>query len=256
MRRYLVAGNWKMNTTAETAAALAKGVAAGVPSRLTSTDVLVCPPYPYLTLVRDVIASSGVALGAQNGYHEPPGAFTGEVSMDMLQDLGCRSVILGHSERRHVLKETDKLINAKVKAARSQGLQVLLCVGELLEEREAGRTEAVLDEQMASGLEGVTAESLQDVVIAYEPVWAIGTGKTASPEQAQAAHAHLRNWLKDRYNPGAADATRILYGGSVKPDNALELLRQPDVDGALVGGACLKADSFLAIIKAAEQAAG
>lgn len=254
MRRYLVAGNWKMNTTADSGLALARAVAAGVASPLAHTDALVCPPFPYLPLIRDALAGSAVALGAQNGYHEPPGAFTGEVSMDMLVDVGCKSVILGHSERRHVLKETDSLINAKVKAARAKGLQVLLCVGELLEEREANRTEAVLDQQMAGGLDGVTAVSLQDVVIAYEPVWAIGTGKTASPEQAQAAHAHLRNWLKARYNPGAADATRILYGGSVKPDNALELMRQPDVDGALVGGACLKADSFLAIINAAESA--
>jgi triosephosphate isomerase len=256
MRRYIVAGNWKMNTTSATAVALAKGVAAGVTSALPHTDVLVCPPYPYLTVVRAAIQASGVALGAQNGYHEPPGAFTGEVSMDMLVDLGCKSVILGHSERRHVFKESDQLINSKVKAARTQGLQVLLCVGELLAERESNRTESVLDQQMAGGLDGVSEDSLQDIVIAYEPVWAIGTGKTASPEQAQAAHAHLRNWLRARYNPRTADATRILYGGSVKPDNALELMRQPDVDGALVGGACLKADSFLAIVQAAESARG
>jgi len=255
MRRYLVAGNWKMNTTSAAAAALANGVATGVIAALPHTDVLVCPPFPYLTLVRDAIQGSGVALGAQNGYHEPPGAFTGEVGMDMLVDVGCKSVILGHSERRHVLKETDQLINAKAKAARAQGLQVLLCVGELLAERESNTTETVLDQQMASGLNGVTEESLQDVIIAYEPVWAIGTGKTASPEQAQAAHAHLRNWLRGRYNPGTAESTRILYGGSVKPDNALELMSQPDVDGALVGGACLKADSFLAIVQAAETAA-
>jgi triosephosphate isomerase len=242
-----------MNTTSETGAALAKGVAAGVPSALPRTDVLVCPPFPYLALVRDAIQGSAVSLGAQNGYHEPPGAFTGEVSMDMLVDVGCTSVILGHSERRHVLKETDRLINAKVKAARAKGLQALLCVGELLAEREADRTEAVLDEQMAGGLDGISEDTLQGVVIAYEPVWAIGTGKTASPEQAQAAHAHLRNWLRARYNPRTADAMRILYGGSVKPENALELMHQPDVDGALVGGACLKADSFLAIVQAAEQ---
>ena len=217
MRRYLVAGNWKMNTTADSGLALAKAVAAGVPAPLAQTDALVCPPFPYLPLIRDALAGSAVALGAQNGYHQPPGAFTGEVSMDMLVDVGCQSVILGHSERRHVLKETDSLINAKVTAARAQGLQVLLCVGELLEEREGNRTEAVLDQQMAGGLDGVTAESLQDVVIAYEPVWAIGTGRTASPDQAQAVHAHLRNWLKARYNLGAADATRICTAAASSP---------------------------------------
>jgi triosephosphate isomerase len=254
MRRYLVAGNWKMNTTRAVASELAYRIADGVKSPLPRTDVLVCPPFPYLAVVRDVIEGAGVALGAQNGYHQPPGAFTGEVSMDMLVDVGCTAVILGHSERRHVLQETDVLINAKVKAACQAGLQVLLCVGELLAEREGNRMEAVLDQQMSAGLEGVDGTAMERIVIAYEPVWAIGTGKTASPEQAQAAHAHLRNWLRGRYNPTTAEATRILYGGSVKPDNALELMRQPDVDGALVGGACLKADSFLAIVQAAEQA--
>jgi len=169
----------------------------------------------------------------------------------MLLDAGCRYVILGHSERRHVLGEDDALINKKVAASLAKGLDVILCVGELLEERQAGRTEAVLDRQMEGGLAGVSAESLEHVVLAYEPVWAIGTGVTASPEQADSAHAHLRKWLAGRYNRERAEQTRILYGGSVKPDNAASLLGQANVDGALVGGASLKAEQFLPIVTAA-----
>ncbi|MFO1095553.1 MAG: triose-phosphate isomerase [Planctomycetaceae bacterium] len=252
MRRPLIAGNWKMNGSSAFAASLAKEIAA---EPAASVDVLICPPFPYLSVVVAAVQGSAVQVGAQNGYHEPPGAFTGEVSMDMLVDVGCRSVLLGHSERRHILKETDALINAKVLAARKAGLQVVLCVGELLEEREANRTNAVLDAQMAGGLAGVDVAELANVVIAYEPVWAIGTGRTASPAQAQEAHAHLRNWLRSRYNSAAGDGVRILYGGSVKADNALELLQQPDVDGALVGGASLKGASFLPIIRAGVEAA-
>jgi triosephosphate isomerase len=172
----------------------------------------------------------------------------------MLLDLGCRSVILGHSERRHVLGETDAIINRKVIATRQKGLQAILCVGELLEERQQNKTEAVLDQQMAGGLKDVTAEMMSDVVIAYEPVWAIGTGLTATPEQADAAHAHLRKWLESRYSADVARSTRILYGGSVKANNAETLLAQPHVDGALVGGASLKAADFLPIIQAGVNA--
>jgi triosephosphate isomerase len=254
MRRPLIAGNWKMNTTAQSAVALARAVAAAAPS-LPNVDVLVCPPFTYLSAVVEAVRGSSVAVGAQNSWPEPPGAFTGEVANEMLLDVGCTSVILGHSERRHVVGETDSLINRKVRAALAHGLTVILCVGELLEEREAGNTEGVLDTQMAGGLADVAAEALANVVIAYEPVWAIGTGRTATPDQAQAAHAHLRNWLRGRYNPAVAGATRILYGGSVKADNAAELLRQPDVDGALVGGASLKAEAFLPIVQAASVVA-
>jgi len=255
MRTCLVAGNWKMNTTAQSGVALASAIAAAVPAPLPGVDVLVCPPFPYLAAVAAAVRGSGVMVGAQNAWHESPGAYTGEVAAEMLLDVGCRSVILGHSERRHVLHESDELINRKVHAMRRAGLQVILCVGELLEERDANRTDDVLDRQMEGGLEGVGAADLGDTVIAYEPVWAIGTGRTATPAQAQAAHAHLRNWLRARYNPQVAEATRILYGGSVKPENALELLRQADVDGALVGGASLKAESFLPIVRAAEEVA-
>ncbi len=240
-----------MNTTLASAVALAKGVVAAAPHKLAKVDVLLCPPAPYLLAVRDVVQGTGVDLGAQNVSAEAPGAFTGELSLDMLLDTGCKSVILGHSERRALYGETDAIVNKKVHAALTKGLVVVLCVGESLEERKAERTNEVLDTQMAGSLAGVNEDQLKNVVIAYEPVWAIGTGLTASPAQAQSAHAHLRNWLLVRYNAASAVATRILYGGSVKPDNALELLARPDVDGALVGGASLKPELFVPIIEAA-----
>jgi triosephosphate isomerase (TIM) len=256
VRRYFVAGNWKMNLTSGPARNLASAIASGVPETLADVDVLVCPPFPYLSDVVQAVAGSGVRVGAQNVWHEPPGAYTGEVAIEMLQDVGCTSVIVGHSERRHVLGEKDELITSKVRAVCEKGLQTILCVGELLEEREADQTVQVLDTQMERALAGVSPESMARVVIAYEPVWAIGTGRTASPDQAQEAHAHLRKWLTGRYNADVAATTQILYGGSVKPDNARELLSEPDVDGALVGGASLKADSFLDIVEAAVKVAG
>lgn len=252
MRRYLVAGNWKMNLKQESALALAKALAAACPGGDTRIDVLVAPPFPYLLPVKQAVAGSNVTVGAQNAYFEQPGAFTGETSVEMIADCGCKAVILGHSERRHVLGETDAVVNKKVKAVLAKGLDVILCVGELLADRDGGNTEAVLDEQMKGGLAGISEEQMAKIVIAYEPVWAIGTGRTATPEQAESAHAHLRNWIKTHYTAGVADTTRILYGGSVKPDNAAELMGQPDVDGALVGGASLKPEQFLPIIQAAQ----
>jgi triosephosphate isomerase (TIM) len=251
MRRYLIAGNWKMNTTLETGGNLARGLADQVRGRNLPVDVLVCPPFPYLSAIGQVVQGSGIAVGAQNCYFEEPGAFTGEVAPEMLLDVGCQYVILGHSERRHILKECDGMINKKTRAAIAKGLNVVLCVGELLEEREASQTEQVLETQMSGGLTDVSAEEMSRVVIAYEPVWAIGTGKTASPEQAEEAHAYLRKWLENRYNAEVASHTRILYGGSVKPSNAAELLGQPNVDGALVGGASLSVENFGPIIEAA-----
>jgi len=252
MRRYLVAGNWKMNLKQDSALALARALAAACPGGDTRIDVLVAPPFPYLVPVKQAIAGSSVTLGAQNAYFEAPGAFTGETSVEMLVDCGVKSVILGHSERRHVLGETDAVINKKVKAVLDKGLEVILCVGELLADRDSGKTETVLDEQMKGGLAAISEAQMAHIVIAYEPVWAIGTGRTASPAQAESAHAHLRNWLSSHYNTNVADATRILYGGSVKGDNAAELMGQPNVDGALVGGASLKAEQFLPIIQAAQ----
>lgn len=255
MRRFLVAGNWKMNTTRQAGVSLAKELAAVAAQPEAGVEVLVCPPYPYLLPVGEAVQGSAVHLGAQDVYFEAPGAFTGEVAVEMLKDCGCSHVIIGHSERRHVMGETDQVINKKVKAALAGGLKVVLCVGELLSERQAGKTESVLDTQMAGGLDGVSEADAARIVIAYEPVWAIGTGVTASPEQAESAHEHLRKWLSTRYNAGFSAQMQILYGGSVKADNAESLLGQPNVDGALVGGASLKAASFVPIIDAARKLA-
>jgi triosephosphate isomerase len=250
MRTKFVAGNWKMYTTAASATKLATQVAQGLANQ-PSIQVAVCPPFPYLSQVADTIRGSALALGAQNLYPEKEGAFTGEVSPAMLVDVGCRYVILGHSERRHKLGEDNAFINRKVHAALSAGLQVILCIGETLEERDANRTEAVLDEQLLGSLAGLKPDQLNHLVLAYEPVWAIGTGRNATPQQAQEAHAFVRRRVGEMFNPGAANKLLIQYGGSVKPDNAASLMSQPDVDGALVGGASLQADSFLAIVRAA-----
>jgi triosephosphate isomerase len=249
MRKKFIAGNWKMYTTSATARELASAVARGLGAE-TRVTVAVCPPFPYLIPVAEALRGSPVALGAQDVYCEKEGAFTGEVSPSMLLDVGCRYVIVGHSERRHVLGENDQLINRKTQAALAAGLHVILCVGETLAEREGNRTEAVLDAQLSGGLAGLTADRLAGLVIAYEPVWAIGTGRNATPEQAQDAHAFIRRRVGQMFGEKAASALPIQYGGSVKPDNAATLLSQPDVDGALVGGASLKADSFLAIVRA------
>jgi triosephosphate isomerase len=253
-RRKLVAANWKMNTTRASAVELARGIAELVPATTTDVDVLLCPPFPYLCAVASAIAGSGVRLGAQNVYDQPPGAFTGEVAVDMLTDVGCRYVIIGHSERRHILGETDSLIKQKVAAAIAGGLNVIFCVGELLTEREANQTEHRLGSQMAGGLSGLDEAALSQLTVAYEPVWAIGTGRTATPQQAQDVHVYLRKWLADRYNPRRAQSTRIVYGGSCSPKSSPELLSQPDVDGALVGGASLKVKTFGPIIEAASAA--
>ena len=250
MRRPFIAGNWKMNLSRAKCVALAKEVAEKV-GATSAVEVAVCPPSVYLAAVADAIQGSAVGLGAQNVYHEANGAFTGEISTSMLLDVGCRYVILGHSERRHVIGETNQDVNRKVLASLAAGLTPIVCVGELLAEREAGETREVVQEQMSGSLAGLTAEQAARIVIAYEPVWAIGTGKVASPAQAEEVHAELRKMLATRYNADLAAQVRIQYGGSVKPDNAAELLAQPNIDGALVGGASLKASSFLGIIAGA-----
>jgi triosephosphate isomerase len=249
MLRKLIAGNWKMNTDRAGAVNLALAIADGA-AKCSGVDLLVCPPFVNLVPVGEVVKGTKVALGAQNMYHEANGAFTGEISAAMLVDAGCSYVILGHSERRHILKETDADINKKALAALAAGLIPIVCVGELLSEREAGQTAAVIRRQFEGSLAGVSAEQIEKTVIAYEPVWAIGTGKVATPQQAAEVHADLRKLLVDRYNNGSAEKVRILYGGSVKPSNAGELLAQPNIDGALVGGASLKADDFLGIAAA------
>ncbi|UCG58765.1 MAG: triose-phosphate isomerase [Phycisphaerales bacterium] len=252
MRKAFVAGNWKMNTDSHTGVALAKAVASGS-SQVAghSVTVAVCPPFVYLQSVAAAVSASHVAVGAQDLYFEPKGAFTGEISPSMLKDIGCTYVLCGHSERRHVIGETDELICKKVSAAISGGLLPILCVGELLEERDASQTEAVVSRQLKNGLAGLSVEKVSAATIAYEPVWAIGTGRTATRQQAQEVHDFVRKLLQQMYGDELAEEIRILYGGSVKPGNSAELMAEPDIDGLLVGGASLKADDFLAIIDSA-----
>jgi triosephosphate isomerase len=252
MRRKFIAGNWKMNTARAEGVALAAAIAAKVGAS-SGADVAVCPPSVYLEAVGNAIKGSAVALGAQDCYYEAKGAFTGEISPAMVKDIGCKYVILGHSERRQIFHESNQDVNRKVVAALGAGLLPIVCVGETLEQRQAGQTAAVVREQLEGSLAGVTAEQMGKVVIAYEPVWAIGTGVVATPEQAEEIHADLRRLLETRYNPQVASATRIQYGGSVNAENAATLLAQPNIDGALVGGASLKADGFLAIVHAAQR---
>jgi triosephosphate isomerase len=252
MRKPFMAGNWKMNTNRQTSVELVKRIASGsVEAASQSVTVAVCPPFVYLQAVAKALSSSNIAVGAQDMYFEPEGAFTGEISASMLKDVGCSYCLCGHSERRHVIGESDELINKKVAAAVSGGLLPILCVGELLEEREASQTNDVVTRHVKEGLAGLSAEKLRAVTIAYEPVWAIGTGLTATPEQAQQVHDFIRKLLGQMYDEKTAEEIRILYGGSVKPSNAAELMGQKDIDGVLVGGASLKADDFLAIIRAA-----
>lgn len=253
-RRLLLAGNWKMNTKRDSATELAKALVDEF-GTVAEVDVAICPPFPYLHAVHELLAGSRILLGAQDMYFEPDGAFTGEVSATMLSDCGCKYVILGHSERRHILGEDNAMINRKVKAALDAGLNAILCVGELLEEREANKTNDVVGSQLRQGLLGVVPEQLRQITIAYEPVWAIGTGKVATPEQAEEVHAFCRETLNKLYGADLAQVIRIQYGGSVKPDNSKGLLSMPNIDGALVGGASLKAEDFSQIVEAGIQVA-
>ncbi len=250
MRQLFVAGNWKMNLNCRQGVELT-GALKKEFGNLKEVRLAVCPPFVYLKDVGEALAGSLIGLGAQNMYTEGSGAYTGEVAGPMLLDVGCRYVILGHSERRHVIGEKDEFINAKVRKALEFGLEPILCVGEKLDQREANETEAVVSGQLRAGLAGVGAEQMAKVTIAYEPVWAIGTGRNATPDQAEEVHAMARALLGRMYNSRVAEATIIQYGGSVKPENAGELMGMPDVDGALVGGASLKADVFGGIIRAA-----
>lgn len=249
-RQTLIAGNWKMNTRLDSAVALARSVVEAV-GESPPVDVAVCPPSVYLHAVADVTAGTSVGLGAQNLYPSEDGAYTGEVNAAMLTDVGCRYVILGHSERRQLMGETDAEVSKKLNAALGGNLVPIVCVGETLEDREADKTEQVIDTQIRGSLEGLDEVRAAGIVIAYEPVWAIGTGKTATKEQAEEAHAFIRGLLGKLFSEDVAGQIRIQYGGSVKPGNAAELLAQPNIDGALVGGASLKADDFVAIINAA-----
>jgi triosephosphate isomerase len=249
MRDYLVAGNWKMNGSGVANAALVSGIRAGA-GKSTSVRLLVCPPYPYIREIAKSLSGSGIAVGAQNVSQHASGAYTGEVSPSMLKDVGCEYVLVGHSERRAIMGESSDIVAQKFAAALSVGLRPILCVGESLDEREGRRTEAVIDEQLDAVLDCVGIEPFSEAVIAYEPVWAIGTGRTASPEQAEEVHKHIRGRLATA-NAGIAERLQILYGGSVKGDNAAGLFGMPDIDGGLIGGASLKAVDFLAIAAAA-----
>jgi triosephosphate isomerase len=246
-RKYFIAGNWKMHKTRAEAAALVKELVAALADG--KHKYLVAPSFTALETVAALVKGSNILLGAQNCAAETEGAHTGEVSVLQLKDLGVDTVILGHSERRHIYKEDDGLINRKARLALDHGLDVILCVGELLEEREAGKAEVVCKRQTVEGLKGISAAELPRVTIAYEPVWAIGTGKTATPEDADAIHAYIRGVISELYGAEAAKNIIIQYGGSVKPENAAALMAKENIDGALVGGAALKADTFVPIAK-------
>jgi triosephosphate isomerase len=249
----LIAGNWKMNMTRGEAHALADGILRGLPQTLEGADVAVFPPFTAISEVVATISDSDITVGGQNVYPEDKGAFTGEISAPMLLDAGATRVLAGHSERRHVLGEDDSFVNRKMKAAFAHDMLPTLCVGETLDEREAGRMEEVVERQVRAGLDGIGAERAPGLTLAYEPVWAIGTGLTASPEQAGEAHAFIRGLLVDLFG-AAGSSIRILYGGSAKPQNARELLAVPEIGGLLIGGAALTADSFCRMVQAAISA--
>lgn len=247
MRKTFIAGNWKMNLSKQEAAELASALADAI-GESNNVDVAVCPSFGYLDAVKTALGTSTIKLGAQNLNANDAGAYTGEISGTMLSDFRCELVIVGHSERREMYGECDEVVNTKVKAGLRHELHVILCVGETLAEREAGETNNIVGNQVVGSLADITSAQMANITIAYEPIWAIGTGKVATPEQAEQVHAHIRNILTDQFGEDVAQATRIQYGGSVKPGNAQELLSQPNIDGALVGGASLDAESFLGII--------
>ncbi len=248
MRKPMIAGNWKLHKTLEESGQLAAQLVQQL-STIDDRDIVIAPVFTALASVSEIITNSPIQLAAQNCYPAETGAFTGEVSPALLKDAGCHYIISGHSERRQLLNETNQFINQKVSATIKAGLGAILCIGETLQERETHQMLEVLTNQVKEGLAGITAEQMTRVVIAYEPVWAIGTGVTASDEQAQEAHAFIRGLLQGLYNQEVAEATRILYGGSVKPNNVDGLMAQSDIDGALVGGASLKAEDFIRIVR-------
>jgi triosephosphate isomerase len=252
MRKPVIAGNWKMNKDVNEAVELANEIKRAVYD-IDNVDIVICPPFTDLSDVGEMLTESNIGLGAQNCYWEEKGAFTGEISVPMLKSVGCGYVIIGHSERRKYFGETEETVNKRLKAAIDGGIVPIMCVGETLEEREAGKTLEIVEEQVKGGLKGFDESYIDDLIIAYEPVWAIGTGKTATPDQAQEVHAAIRGLLKEMYSDALADAKRILYGGSVKPANIEELMKEEDIDGGLIGGAGLKSDSFADIIKPASR---
>ncbi|MDD5771335.1 MAG: triose-phosphate isomerase [Candidatus Omnitrophica bacterium] len=252
MRKTIIAGNWKMYKTLKDGQELAVALRRDL-YKIENTDIVICPPFTLLGFLADALESSNIAVGAQDLYWQEEGAFTGEVSPAMIKDAGCLYVIIGHSERRQFFDETNETVNKKIKAALKCGLIPIVCVGENLQEREADKTFKVIEEHINKGLADISASDMSKIIVAYEPVWAIGTGKTATPEQAQEVHKFIRGLLSKIYGQEAAEGIRIQYGGSVKPENITELMNKPDVDGALVGGASLKAESFAAIVTKASE---
>ena len=247
MRKHLIAGNWKMYKTPKQAKELAEELKSGL-ANVKDVDIVICPPFTALPTVAQVVRGSNIGLGAQNMHYETKGAFTGEISPEFLLELGCKYVILGHSERRQYFNETDELINKKLITALKINLYPIFCIGEKLSERESGKTFDIIKNQLALGLMKIR-EGIDNIIIAYEPIWAIGTGKTATPKQAAEVHGFIRDWLKKDYNQTVAEEKRIVYGGSVKPDNVDELMAEQDIDGALVGGASLEEQSFIRLVK-------
>src|SRR5213595_3781771 len=253
MRKKIVAANWKMNMTQAESARFVQSLLLDI-GDITDVEVVIVPPFTAIAKVMDALgASQSIKVGAQNMHWEPKGPFTGEISAALLRDLLVRYVVLGHSERRTLFRETDEIVNRKVRAAHEATLRPIVCVGETLEQRDKGNVEKILSIQLRGSLKDLGEKELQETVIAYEPVWAIGTGRNATPDQAQEAHAFIRHILRDMANEGTAERVRIQYGGSVKPDNARELMDQPEIDGALVGGASLDPRSFVQIVKAARD---
>lgn len=250
MRKKLIAGNWKMNLTIPQSVNLSEQIKNGIKDfKLNNTEILICPTFVSLYPVFEIIKNSGIKSGGQNMYFENEGAYTGEISAEMLKSAGCEFVILGHSERRKIFNESDKLINKKVIKAVESGLTAILCVGETLDERETGKQNEVVKSQIEQGLSGITSDKLKYIVIAYEPVWAIGTGKNATPEEANEMHKYIRKLISDLYDKNASEEMKILYGGSLNDKNCKDLLSQTDIDGGLIGGASLKSESFLKIIE-------
>ena len=252
MRKIIIAGNWKMYKTLKEGEDLTVALKRELYD-VENVDIVVCPPYTLLAYIADALETSNILVGAQDIYWQDEGAFTGEVSGKMIKDTGCKYVIIGHSERRQFFGETNETVNKKIKAALKYELTPIVCVGETLTQREAGKTFAVLDEHVKGAFSGLTEEEAEKAIIAYEPVWAIGTGKTATPDQAQEVHKYIRGLINKLFSEDLANFIRIQYGGSVKPENTLELMKQPDVDGALVGGASLQVASFASIVKKASE---
>jgi triosephosphate isomerase len=252
MRTKIVAGNWKMNNDLTASISLISEIKNSLIGKKYKTKIIICPPFTSLETANALLKGTNISLGAQNMYYEESGAYTGEISAKMLISVGCEFVIIGHSERRTIFKETDETINLKLKAALKNNLKPIFCIGETLEERENDKTFDVIRRQIITGLKDLSELEIQSIIIAYEPVWAIGTGKNATPNQAQEVHKFIRDLLQKEYSNYLSDNIIIQYGGSVKPENASELISQPDIDGALVGGACLKSDSFIKIVESAE----